>query len=506
MERTFIRERYVYHATADGESASVGPTSRDAPIARLIDANGDGDYEDSEDRVNFFLTNRRGDVVAVITRGSNHDLYGFAQDHGRMECRVLYSAYGVPRGCHLLDMDRDGNVGPSDEAEDLLALVEAEDRYGQLDPRWRLLSMVLCADNYPCADPPPMSNVDYFDEHYPEVDRDILGELSDISGMPLYAGYWWDHRLKLFHVRHRVYDPSAGRFLQRDPIGYAGGSNLYMYGMNSPFRHVDPLGLDAWSWGGGILRDFGMDGAGEFVDDLYDGVAELINPVSEEGRQAQTAVVAAAATAAAAVVIVSTGGTALVAAGLPIAAKVLTVGAGIAGGVYAADATYAAATGSYAFTGEAVSPEQRRLIAWELVGGFAGVKVGTKIASGINSQVSSFNENFHQQLARSSTYERWMSRTEYDVVVSTSSLPGGRRWIYATTDSYANPTAAQRGLALPGGPRDAVVRFHDIQGRFGGPTPVDPQFGQPGSGTEVRAIGTSNVPIEILPGTRCFSQ
>lgn len=98
--------------------------------------------------------------------------------------------------------------------------------------------------------------------------------MSGSSGIPLYARYWWDDRLKLFHVRHRVYDPRAGRFLQRDPIGYAGGSNLYMYAWNSPFRYVDPMGLDSYLIGSG-LRGIGLDDWGDIADDFVDGAREL---------------------------------------------------------------------------------------------------------------------------------------------------------------------------------------------------------------------------------------
>ena len=44
--------------------------------------------------------------------------------------------------------------------------------------------------------------------------------------------------------RARYYDPKAGRFLSRDPIGFAGGDvNVYTYVRNSPVNYVDALGL-----------------------------------------------------------------------------------------------------------------------------------------------------------------------------------------------------------------------------------------------------------------------
>lgn len=43
------------------------------------------------------------------------------------------------------------------------------------------------------------------------------------------------------------YDPHTGRFLTRDPIGYANGVNLYEYVKSRPNRAIDPMGLCEFS-------------------------------------------------------------------------------------------------------------------------------------------------------------------------------------------------------------------------------------------------------------------
>ena len=46
------------------------------------------------------------------------------------------------------------------------------------------------------------------------------------------------------YYRARYYDPAAGRFLNEDPFGCAGGDvNFYRYAVNSPVRLRDPFGL-----------------------------------------------------------------------------------------------------------------------------------------------------------------------------------------------------------------------------------------------------------------------
>jgi len=61
---------------------------------------------------------------------------------------------------------------------------------------------------------------------------------------PLYAGYWFDHETGLYQVRARYYDPGLSRFVNRDPIGYNGGMNLYAYCGDNPINATDPMGTD----------------------------------------------------------------------------------------------------------------------------------------------------------------------------------------------------------------------------------------------------------------------
>jgi RHS repeat-associated protein len=48
-----------------------------------------------------------------------------------------------------------------------------------------------------------------------------------------------------YYRRNRYYDATSGRFTQEDPIGLAGGINLYGYANGDPIGYSDPYGLSA---------------------------------------------------------------------------------------------------------------------------------------------------------------------------------------------------------------------------------------------------------------------
>jgi RHS repeat-associated protein len=47
------------------------------------------------------------------------------------------------------------------------------------------------------------------------------------------------------YMRNRYYDPATGQFTQPDPIGIAGGLNVYGFAAGDPVSYTDPYGLSA---------------------------------------------------------------------------------------------------------------------------------------------------------------------------------------------------------------------------------------------------------------------
>jgi RHS repeat-associated protein len=59
-----------------------------------------------------------------------------------------------------------------------------------------------------------------------------------------FQGQYHDSETGLHYNLHPYYDPKVGRFTSPDPIGLAGGVNVYQYTIN-PISWVDPSGLTA---------------------------------------------------------------------------------------------------------------------------------------------------------------------------------------------------------------------------------------------------------------------
>ena len=72
---------------------------------------------------------------------------------------------------------------------------------------------------------------------------DVDGISSNYDNEILYCGYHFDTETGLYSVRHRYYHPTLGRWISRDPSGYADSMNLCQYVASNPIVLRDPTGL-----------------------------------------------------------------------------------------------------------------------------------------------------------------------------------------------------------------------------------------------------------------------
>jgi RHS repeat-associated protein len=104
---------------------------------------------------------------------------------------------------------------------------------------------------------------------------------NDPFGYAAQSGGYTDQTTGLVAMGSRFYMSGIGRFLNRDPIGAAGGTNVYAYTNNNPVNNVDPSGLAKQQDDGG---DWAVSMADSTVDPSSRALADIAVPGSC-GRQ-----------------------------------------------------------------------------------------------------------------------------------------------------------------------------------------------------------------------------
>jgi RHS repeat-associated protein len=85
---------------------------------------------------------------------------------------------------------------------------------------------------------------------YDSFGRELTHSATDPGHRFGYTGRDRDPETDLDYYRARYYNPSMGRFISQDPIGFSAGDvNVQRYVGNSPTNAIDPSGLeDLWWW------------------------------------------------------------------------------------------------------------------------------------------------------------------------------------------------------------------------------------------------------------------
>jgi len=80
--------------------------------------------------------------------------------------------------------------------------------------------------------------------NYAAFGKADIDPLSTVENNLRFPGQYYDQETNLHYNWHRTYDPGTGRYMQIDPIGFAGGDvNLYRYVEDNPVNIYDSEGL-----------------------------------------------------------------------------------------------------------------------------------------------------------------------------------------------------------------------------------------------------------------------
>lgn len=111
--------------------------------------------------------------------------------------------------------------------------------------------------------------------------RTLFGAANSVANLP--APSWFGSLIEgqedasgYLYRRNRYFDPATGRFTQEDPIGLAGGFNLYGFGDGDAVNNSDPFGLCVWD---GCILEFsiGLAAAAALATHAFVSTRDFVN-------------------------------------------------------------------------------------------------------------------------------------------------------------------------------------------------------------------------------------
>jgi RHS repeat-associated protein len=196
----------------------------DEAIAKRVDRDADGVWNDSETTQWYQLCDSQYSVVAILN--SEAELYE----------RVYYDAYGNADHRFPGDTNDDGNF----DFLELSPIMSSSEAIGTTGYNSDFdVNFDGTVDGFDAV-------VMAYGVDYVPVSGDWISSPTSTLGPDNsigYAGYVHNPERGDYTVRHRVYSTKMGRWLTKDPLSYFDGANLYLYSNSNPQRHLDPMGL-----------------------------------------------------------------------------------------------------------------------------------------------------------------------------------------------------------------------------------------------------------------------
>jgi RHS repeat-associated protein len=226
------------------KDTDTSPTEVFTYYAAGMDGYGGSSYIDD------CLMRERGAERYYYLQSWRHDVIAIMDYDGAIKEKVQYGAYGRPHGFNPGDVSGaggvpDGLLNTSDTwtTGSVLWYKDLGNSGGKAIPDGTVTS----------ADGTTLTNLKAtgYSAGY--------GVLSDanINNRKGLAGYEFDPVLEaagtgdtrtIYHVRHRVLAADTGKWMQKDPLGYVDGMDLYEPTRSNPTIHVDPRGTTATPW------------------------------------------------------------------------------------------------------------------------------------------------------------------------------------------------------------------------------------------------------------------